>query len=75
MQVFANQTFKDFDDRDSGAVFSDMKFDHCHFDGCLLSKTQNPNLRTTIRNIFLSTALIVAVLLALQLSRIVLLKI
>jgi len=52
-QVFENRTFEDFDDRDSAALFSDVEFRRCHFDGCLVSMTQKPNLRTTIRNVSL----------------------
>ena len=54
MQRFENQTFCDFDDRDSAAVFSDIEFYQCRFDGCLISITRNPNLRTTVRNVSLT---------------------
>jgi hypothetical protein len=53
MQVFENQTFDDFDDRDSAAIFSDIEFHRCCFDGCLFSITRKPNLRTTVRNVSL----------------------
>jgi hypothetical protein len=51
MQVFENQTFRDFDDRNSAATFSDIEFRRCHFDGCCISMTHNPQLRSTVRNV------------------------
>lgn len=51
MQVFAKQTLEDFDDRNSAATFSDLDFRQCHFDGCLVSVTHDPKLRSTVRNV------------------------
>jgi hypothetical protein len=52
MRVFENREFhSDFDDRDSGAVFEDVEFRRCYFQGCSLSITLDPRLRTTVRNI------------------------
>jgi hypothetical protein len=51
MRVFENQTFKDFDDRDSAAVFSDLEFLRCHFDYCSISITHDPKRRSTVRNV------------------------
>jgi hypothetical protein len=51
MQVFENQTFEDFDDRNSAALFSGIEFRRCHFDGCFISITHNPELRSTLRNV------------------------
>lgn len=51
MRLFIDQTFDGFDDRDSGAVFSDLEFRRCHFEGCTLSLTSKPSLRSTVRNV------------------------
>jgi len=40
-----------FTDADSGAVFSDLKFRECYFEGCAISISRNPALRSTIRNV------------------------
>src|SRR5262249_49564276 len=53
MQRFENQIFHRFVDHDSAAVFADVEFRRCDFKGCLVSITDNPNLRTTIRNVSL----------------------
>jgi hypothetical protein len=50
MQVFGNETFKDFTDRDTAAVYSNIEFRRCHFDHCSLSITHDPERRSTIRN-------------------------
>ncbi len=49
MHVFENKRFEDFDDRDSAIVFSDLEFQRCCFDGCCISVTHNPKLRSTVR--------------------------
>lgn len=51
MRVFENQTFDSLDDRDSGAVFSDMEFRKCYFESCGLSITLQPSRRSTVRNV------------------------
>lgn len=51
MQIFQDQTFHRFVDDDSAALFSDIEFRRCHFKGCLVSITNKPNLRSTIRNV------------------------
>ena len=51
MRLFENQTFEDFDDRDSTAVFSDIEFRRCCFDGCAISITHDPKRRSTVRNV------------------------
>lgn len=49
MQSFANQLFTQAKDRDSGAVYEDYSFHKCTFDNCLLSFTNQPALRSTVR--------------------------
>jgi hypothetical protein len=51
MRVFEEQQFDSFDDRDSGALFSDIEFRNCYFESCAVSITRNPNLRSTVRNV------------------------
>jgi hypothetical protein len=51
VKVFEKKTFERFYDQDSGAVFSDLEFRDCVFQSCAISMTQNPRLRSTIRNI------------------------
>lgn len=46
---YCEREFECFDDRDSGAVFSDIEFQRCYFEGCDLSITRDPALRSTIR--------------------------
>jgi hypothetical protein len=53
MQLFENETFQSFDDRNSAATFSDMEFRNCEFDNCGLSITSKPELRTIVRNVSL----------------------
>lgn len=50
-RAFTDQTFTGFRDRDSARVFSDIAFRRCDFENCLLSKTREPRLRATIRNV------------------------
>jgi hypothetical protein len=51
MQIFQNQRFESFDDRDSVAMFSDVEFRNCYFESCELSITRTPTLRSTVRNV------------------------
>ena len=51
MKLHENETFDRFEDRDSGAVFSEVEFRHCNFVNCSISKTHSPSLRSTIRNV------------------------
>lgn len=50
MQVFENQTFHGFDDRESASVFCDAEFGRCIFDDCAISITHDPRRRSTVRN-------------------------
>jgi hypothetical protein len=50
-QVFENQTFRCFYDQDSGAVFSDLEFRDCSFESCRISITEDPKLRSVVRNV------------------------
>lgn len=50
-KVFEKQEFGSFADRDSGSLFSDIEFRGCYFQGCNLSVTEDPNLRSTVRNV------------------------
>ena len=50
MRVFEKQTIGRTRDRDSGAVFSDYRYERCEFDSCELSLASRPELRSTIRN-------------------------
>lgn len=51
MRVYQKEEFRSFRDRDSGAVFSDVAFRECYFQGCAVSITHNPELRSTVRNV------------------------
>jgi hypothetical protein len=51
---FQNQTFKSFYDRNSAALFCDLKFDRCRFESSAVSITLNPKLRSTVRNVCLT---------------------
>jgi len=53
MQIFENQTLTGFRARNSALTFSDIQFRRCHLEDCAVSVTENPNLRTTIRNVLL----------------------
>lgn len=50
-QVFENQTIECFYDQDSGAVFSDLEFRGCSFESCRISMTEDPRLRSVVRNV------------------------
>ncbi len=49
--LFENQSFEGIHDSDSRACFADMEFRSCYFQGCTLSITRSPSLRSTVRNI------------------------
>jgi hypothetical protein len=49
--VYEDREFQPVYDRDSGAVFSDFEFRRCHFLSSALSITQDPSLRSKIRNV------------------------
>ncbi len=51
MQIYRDQQFEDFTDRDSGAVLGDVEFHNCYFEGCALSITDDPKKRCIIRNV------------------------
>jgi len=51
MQIYRDQKFEHFIDRDSGATLSDAEFHNCYFQGCTLSITDDPERRCTIRNV------------------------
>jgi len=50
-QIFRDQKFKDFRDRDSSALFSDIEFRYCRFETCHVSMTFEPAKRSTLRRI------------------------
>ena len=54
MEIYRDQRFEDFTDRDSGAVLGDAEFHNCYFEGCALSITDDPERRCTIRNVRLT---------------------
>lgn len=39
----------DFQDRDSAAIFENLKFQSCYFESCMISVTVQPHLRSTVR--------------------------
>jgi len=51
MQRFHRRNLDGLADRNSGAVFGDLHFSQCVFDDCVLSATDDPSLRSTIRNV------------------------
>jgi len=53
MTVFENRTFGRLFDRDSGRLFNGIEFQHCYFQGCALSLTHSPELRSTVRDVIL----------------------
>lgn len=46
-KAFRSQTFMDVDDRESGAIFSDLAFYRCRFERCAVSITLDPGKRST----------------------------
>jgi hypothetical protein len=48
--IYNNQKFS-FRDANSGTVFSNLEFQECYFQGCSISVTYSPSLRTTIRDV------------------------
>lgn len=51
MGFFESAEFDGFKDRDSGAMFSDLEFNHCLFKSCSIGRTEDPNNRSIVRNI------------------------
>lgn len=51
MKSFKNHLFSDIVDRDSFELFQNILFENCEFKNCQLSQTENPENRSTIRNI------------------------
>lgn len=51
MRLFERQEFDSFYDNDSARSFSDIEFHRCTFVSCALSITDDPALRSTIRNV------------------------
>lgn len=51
MQIFEKREFECFYDRNSGRIFSDLEFRKCHFVSCGISITEDPRLRSTVRNV------------------------
>ena len=51
MRSFDGEKFGPVYDRDSGALFSDLQFRRCQFLTCYISITENPALRSTVRNV------------------------
>jgi uncharacterized protein YjbI with pentapeptide repeats len=49
-QLLADQSFYDFGDRDSSAVFENICFERCEFNGCVVSWCETPSRRSTIKN-------------------------
>src|SRR5438093_59261 len=50
MRVFEDEEFDDFDDRDSRAWFTDLEFRRCTFVGATFTITDDPRLRSHVRN-------------------------
>jgi hypothetical protein len=53
MKILEDMSFDStlFADRDSGAQFRDIEFHNCYFQGCTLSVTLDPALRSTVENV------------------------
>lgn len=51
IRAFKNQTFKDFSDRESSAIYSNLEFHQCHFQSIALSITFDPGKRSTVRHV------------------------
>lgn len=49
--VFEQQEFHSFIDRGTRAPFCDVQFRDCYFQGCSLSVTDDPHMRSTFRNV------------------------
>jgi len=50
-QLFENQSFERFFEDGRGAIYADLVFDRCRFRNCDVSITENPRLRTIVRNV------------------------
>ena len=51
MRVFRKENFRCFYDQDSGRTFEDIEFRECYFQSSAISMTDNPELRSTVRNV------------------------
>lgn len=51
MKIIADRQFIALADRDSGAVFQDIEFRDCYFEGCAVSVTSDPSLRSTVKHV------------------------
>lgn len=51
MRILEDRSFDSFCDRDSAATFCDLEFRGCYFEGCAISVTKRPALRSTVRNV------------------------
>src|SRR5579864_1604142 len=49
--IFEEEDFDGFQDRDSGTLFSDLEFRHCSFTSCSVSRTREPQKRSTVRGV------------------------
>ncbi|HNQ24959.1 MAG TPA: hypothetical protein PKK06_17920 [Phycisphaerae bacterium] len=50
-RVIENGSFSRWRDDDSAAVFEDMEFRHSRFEGCVVSNTCEPRLRSVVRRV------------------------
>lgn len=51
LKAFENRSFEGMHDADSGALFASIEFRSCYFQGCALSITHRPSLRSTVRDV------------------------
>lgn len=51
MKIYHDEKFQGFRDRESCALFENMEFHDCYFQGGYVSYTKDPKKRSTIRNI------------------------
>lgn len=51
MKTYKNQVFTDLIDQDSFELFQNILFEKCEFKNCKLSQTENPENRSTVRNV------------------------
>ncbi|MFO0835648.1 MAG: hypothetical protein U0638_11805 [Phycisphaerales bacterium] len=51
--VYRKLKFDGLKDRDSGRLVEGAGFEECEFEGCVLSITEHPELRTVVRNVVL----------------------
>ena len=53
MRMFERKVFRSFYDRDSGRTFANLEFHQCRFEASSISITNDPRLRSTVRNVHL----------------------